>query len=143
MTRVCHECGENIYNPFYMVSAVLFDRDNQRIAFSDLEVSICSSEFAKLSGELKASPEELDQGLGLAIDGVTGMLGGVTGAVQLCTGYERHLQYKYLSKEAGLRLLPETAKSLFANQLWAERLENMEWQEAKWAQELYEKLKEE
>jgi len=48
MSRVCNECGHNVENPFYTTSAVLRDIKNNRLAFSDLEVSLCYSDFEKI-----------------------------------------------------------------------------------------------
>ena len=52
MSRVCHECGYNVENPFYSASAVLRDTANNRLAFSDLEVNLCYSDFERVRTDL-------------------------------------------------------------------------------------------
>ena len=43
MSRVCHETGQGIKNPFYFISAVCRDKESGKLLFSDLELSLSES----------------------------------------------------------------------------------------------------
>jgi hypothetical protein len=131
MSRVCHECGYNVENPFYSASAVLRDTANKRLAFSDLEVSLCDSDVRKVKSDFHAKAEEMQADLGIAIDGVTGFSGGLTGSIQISSGvYERHEQYQFLDGNVATQKLPKSAKDLFVNPKWLEPAGDGTWKEA-------------
>ena len=126
MSRVCHECGCNVDNPFYAISAVL--RNNGKLFFSNLEVSLCETDFMKIFDCLHQSAKDLSTDLGFAIDGVTGACGGISGSVQISSGvYDSHGQHEFLNKEDGLQKLPVSAKDLLKNPCWMEKDENGDW----------------
>ena len=141
MTQVCHECGCNVESPFYVMSAVLKDEVNKRIAYSDMEVSLCHLDFEKVRSFLHQTPEELREVLGYSLDGAIGVYGGLTNTVQVSSGvHARYGEFKFLDKNIASQELPKSAKDLFANPHWTELTEDGKWKEAKWAKELYEKL---
>jgi len=144
MSRVCHECGCNVENPFYSASAVLRDSAKNRLAFSDLEVSLCYSDFGKVRADLHQNPEGMEADLGIAIDGVTGSCGGLTGSVLISSGvYDRHRQYQFLDRSVATQKLSKSARDLFANPEWLEPTGDGNWKEAPWAVELYKRLSKE
>lgn len=141
MSKCCHECGCNVENPFYVMSAVLRDPISNRVAFSNAEVSLCYSDVDKIMPDLHETPEEMANILGYSIDGVTGARGGLLGTVRVSSGvYDRHEQYRFLDRKVGLKKLPKSATDLFANPRWVEK-NNEEWRPAKWAQEAVRKSK--
>lgn len=141
MSRVCHECWMDVENPFYSISAVLRDSKNDRLAFSQLEVSLCKNNFEAIRCDILQNAKDMESDLGIAIDGVTGECGGSRGTVQLSSQvYERHLQYEFLDKDVAIDKLPSSARDLFKKPKWLELTEEGEWKEASWADELYKRL---
>src|SRR3989344_970679 len=141
MSRVCHECGSCVENPFYSMSAVLIDRKNNRIAFSNLEVSLCHLEFDKISKGLHKTFDYIKNDLGCAVDGVTGACGGLSGSVQISSAvYARHENYRFFNREEGIQKLPKSLKDLFKNPKWCELIKNGDWKEVEWADKLYKEL---
>ncbi|MBU1204574.1 MAG: hypothetical protein KKE93_01575 [Nanoarchaeota archaeon] len=141
MSKVCHECGRNVENPFYSASAVLRDTANKRLAFSNLELSLCNSDFEEVRTYLHPKAEEMEADLGIAVDNVTGACGGLTGSVQISSGvYDRHGQYQFLDRSVATQKLPKSTRDLFANPRWFEPTGNGEWKKAQWATKLYKQL---
>ena len=100
MSRVCHECGTNVENPFYIVMAVLRDRESERLAFSNKEHSLCGRDFAAIEGDVLERAVDMPEALGYAFDMVTGGRGGFTGNVQMSSGvFDRHGQYQFLDRQ--------------------------------------------
>ena len=126
MSRCCHECGGNLENPFYEISAYVKTEDG-KAAQSDMSCSLCSSDFRKI----KLTPE-MPEGIGFVIDGVTGSRGGFTGNVQLSGAYERHGQYMFLSLEDAKIHLPKSAKDLLKDPNWVAQDEMGTWKKADW-----------
>ncbi len=83
MSRICGECDRNIDNSFYAMSAVIRDVQHTRLAFSDMEISLCFTELCRVSTNFLKSPKDLSSFLGYAIDVVTGTVGGFSGTVQI------------------------------------------------------------
>jgi hypothetical protein len=71
MSRVCHECGYNVQNPFHAVSGVV--RNGSRTAYTNMEVSLCDTEYGVIKPFLL---NEAPEGTCFGVDGVTGSLGG-------------------------------------------------------------------
>jgi len=142
MSRVCHETGQNIYNPFYVMSAVLRDKENNRLAFSNLEVSLCDETANRLPlTDLPDSPEQMEEDVFYQIEQAGGTEGGLTGAVQLCWGYGKNGNPRYVSRKLATSKLPRSARDLLANPEWVELVDG-DYKLAEWANELYAKLKE-
>lgn len=138
MSTVCHECGTNVENPFYSVSAVVRDGKKDRIAFSNLEVSLCNSDFRSLDGALHINPQGLTSDVGFAIDSVTGVVGGTGKTVQISAGvYDRHGQHQYVNREVVARLLPKVSKSLLGKPAGWYQKTGEDWKAASWADKIY------
>jgi len=52
MSRVCHETGRNVENPYHVMSAVIRDPESGKVAYSNLEVSLCDATFKKVESEV-------------------------------------------------------------------------------------------
>jgi len=141
MTQVCHECGDNLYNPFYEVSLALVDRKSGRVTLSELSTTVCKRHYSP--DWAKINPIDMNSELVLAIDEAHGCLGGVTDAVQMCTdgGLDRHLQFKYVDLDVGKTKFPKSMDLLVKSPDWMEYI-NGEWQRAMWADEIYTKMQE-
>ena len=134
MSRVCHECGKNIDNTFYDVSATF--KTSDKLAFTDMSCSLCEAHYQKIKNFLLPIAPE---GLSYAIDSVTGSYGGlhiycqtqVQGTVQLLGAYETHGQYEYLSQQNAQLLLPKIVVFLQKKPNWVEKIEGS-WKKADW-----------
>ena len=135
MSRVCHECGYNVENPFYDVSGHF--RQNSLIAMSDMSCSLCQKEITRIECVLT---KEAPEGISFIIDGVTGEVGGLTGTVQITSNvYKKHNVIRYLSLEDARKFLLRSVKTLLREPRWIERIEK-DWREAKWASREWQKL---
>ena len=126
MSRVCHECGYNVQNPFHAVSGVV--RKDAQTAYTNMEVSLCDTEYGVIKPFLL---NEAPEGTCFGVDGVTGSLGGFSNSVQLTGAYEKHGTWQYLSMEDAQRLLPKTARDLLNEPEWYENTGDT-WKEASW-----------
>lgn len=140
MSRVCHECGKNVENPFYEVSAVVRG-SREKLAFSSLSVSLCYKHYQVVERHLVSSVREISSDIGFVIDGVTGEFGELTRSVQISSKvYDRHGQYSFLNKEEGLRLLPKSAQDLIRGySAWVRKTKNGDWKRVDWAQAIFER----
>ena len=141
MSRVCHETGKNVENPYHNMSAVLRDSKNGRVAYTNLEVSLCDAVFRRVSGELHEAPDQI-QGFGYAVETQTGFVGGFGRTVQLSAPHAVHGDYRYLDEAVASAKLPKSAADLKRNPDWMEQA-NGGWQKAEWAAEAYAKLQRE
>ncbi len=136
MSRVCHECGMHVENPFYSISLAVKDGKG-KIALSNLEVSLCQKEIDKVANDLQPTIDRADLSVCYAIDTVTGEVGGSMRSVQfLSDTYDRHGRYKFLSKEIALQALPQSANDLLRKPKWMEMVDD-EWASADWANRVY------
>jgi len=135
MSRVCHECGRNVENPFYDVSANLYEVDEgevrtHRLAQSDMSCSLCASEYRRIEEHLTLVVPE---GISFVVDGAEGGVGGFSGTVQLSGYYETDGKPRYLSKEDAKKFLPKAFMSLTRNPYWVEKDKDGKWHGAEWA----------
>lgn len=140
MSRYCHECNAGVQNPFYVMSLGVVDRENDRIAFSNLEVSLCAEEFAKIEGAVRRSLDEVDGDILYVLDAATGWEGGVTGAVQLCHGYGQSGDVRYIAREDVARLLPKSAEDLLKKHRGLLEPTGGGFVQVDWAQEIYDRV---
>ena len=138
MSRVCHETGRNVENPFYSISAILIDRETGNVAYSDLEVSLSYPAVSRIPPVLlKEKALDLEGNLGFALETVAGEEGGMFGTVQLSSGvYDRAGNYQYLNSDDAKKILPKSFTSLLRKPTWVEKTEEG-FQEATWAEQLY------
>lgn len=141
MSRICHETGQDVYNPFYFVTAVLRDKENNRYAFSNLEVSVSAETVKRVKlNALPDSPEQMEEDIFFRIQKAGGTEGGFTGAVQLCWGYVKDESARYVSQELANSKLPKSARDLLANPDWLEVVDG-DFSRAAWAKNVYAKLR--
>jgi len=145
MTKVCHECHQPVQAGFGVISLVIRDTEKSRIAFSDLEAALCSTESGKLDrSKLATDPYELGEDIFYAIQLATGGLNPFTGSVPVGNSYSTSEQVIYLSRTMVEQLFPNCAK-MFNQELdsgpqWAEKIDR-QWQYVTWADALYERIK--
>ncbi len=138
MSRVCHECGSRVENPFYTISLIIHDTASKRMAMSNLELSLCAEEVQNIESVFVPNVEQLQTAVGYVIDQVTSEVGGRMKSVQVTSEvYDRHGRYFFLSKATALRELPKTAADLLIKPHWTEKKDD-EWQDATWADDIYE-----
>src|SRR3989344_9333347 len=100
MTQVCHETGKCVSNPFYMISLVIRERQNGRIAFSDLELSLSAEALRNFPiDNLLDDPDKIEDDLFYMIQEVYGTKGGFTNTIQTSLGFFRDSKSKYISRE--------------------------------------------
>ena len=118
------------------MTIVVLDRQNKRIAFSDIGMRLCKNEVARVNSDLKDSLENLESVVGFAIEGVTGAVKSL-GAIKLDLA-ERHIDYRYLDKKVALQKLPNSTKGLINSPCSFREYDegNSEWREAPWAIEI-------
>lgn len=139
MSRVCHETEDYIQNPFYVMNAVLRGKKG-RLAVSNLEVSLCAETTRRLSlKDLPTSPQQMEEDIFYAIEQAEGTEGGFTGAVQLCGGYDKNGNIRYVSRDLASSKLPTSARDLLTHPEWVELVDG-KYKAAKWAETLYRKL---
>lgn len=136
MSRVCHETGEGLRNPFYEMSVFLRNEDG-RLAYSNKGVNLRPSALQRVREDLKENATQLEERVGFAVDGVTGVEGGLTGNVQISAGvYVTHDHYRYLERRICEQRLPRCARDLLRNPEWIEKVDG-QWRKAQWAEGLY------
>ncbi len=137
MSRVCHETGDYIQNPFYVMNAVLRG-EKGRLAVSNLEVSLCAETARRLPlNDLPNSPQQMEENIFYAIEQARGT--ELMGAVQLCWGYSKNGNTQYVSRELTNSKLPKSARDLLTNPGWVELVDG-KYKAAKWAETLHRKL---
>jgi len=145
MSRICQECSRNVENPFYAVSAVLIDTLNKRIAFSDLELSLCSSDFMRIRADLHQNPERLSTAIGIGINSVASGVNEFSGTIQLSSSvYIYDTNYLFADKTTISHQLPKCVASLFysrADPTWVQLTKEGNWEPALWATLLYRQFK--
>ncbi len=139
MSRVCHETGVNVENPYQNMSAVLRDPANGRIAYSNLEVSLCDAAFQRVRGDLQDTPNQI-QGLGYAVETQTGVVGGYSQSVQVSAPHSVHGDHRFLDEAVVAANLPKSAADLKRNPDWMEQADGG-WRKAEWAAEFYAEIK--
>ena len=138
MSRVCNETGMNVENPYHSMSAVLRDPESGRVAYTNLEVSLCDVAFQRISGNLQETPDQIE-GLGYAVETQTGFVSRFSGTVQLTAPHAVHGDYRYLDGAIASKDLPKSAGDLKRNPDWMEQADSS-WQKAEWAVKVYAEL---
>ncbi len=122
MSRVCHETGNNVENPYYSLSAVLRDSKNGKIAFSNMEASLCDTAFQRISDDLYETPNQMKQDFGYAIETQTGYIGGSGRTVQISAPVAVHGDYRFLDEVVVAEKLAKSATDLRRNPDWIEQV---------------------
>ena len=140
MSRVCCETGKYIKNPYHNIMAVLRDSANGRIAFSNLEQSLCDEVFNTVKDDLLETPDEIEGYFGYAVEGQFGVICKNLGTVRLSSPVRRvHGNYRFLNEAVVDTKLPKSAASLKQNPEWLEQAGGG-WKTAEWAIGVYEEL---
>ena len=142
---MCHECHSTVGSEFGVVSLVIRDRERKRIAFSDLEASLCSAEAKKLNArQMSTDPYTLPQDIFYALQLAEGGLNPFTGAVPAGNSYTASNQVIYIDAPMIAQAFPRAVR-MFEEELaahsmgWARKVRNR-WQPAEWATEVYERI---
>lgn len=134
MTMVCYETNKDVENPYKSMAAVLRGPDG-KIAFSDLNLSLCNEAYSRVKKDLCDHVEEIGV-FGYGIQTVTGTIGGLFRTVQWTMPSTPHKNYKFLDEAVACAKLPKTASELKKKLKWREQV-NGRWQDAEWADAVY------
>ena len=137
MSRYCHETGRYLENPFYALSLVI--KDQERIAFSDVETNIGASAFSWIKDYLKKELADIETKVAFALNSVGGGVGGITGTVQIAGSYLREMDYRFLNPEIVKEKLPKSYATLQKEPTWVQHVDG-QWKDAAWADEVYQRL---
>lgn len=133
---VCHETGRNVNLNYQTMSAAIRDPESGRVAYSNLEVSLSAAAFSKVRDDVKP---ELTGIIGYSFETKTGRRSPFSGSVQVSAGSTPHGDFRYLEKEIALEKLPKSAGNLIKSVEWIEQNANGSWNNADWANELYDR----
>jgi len=131
MSMICHETGIDVEEKYHVLSAIVRDPTTGKIAYSNLNVSLGSDVFSKVSERVVARPTDLQENRGYAIQSVTGQLGGFFRTVQLTLPRTAHEDFRYLSADTAREELPRSYATLNTIDDWIEKVGD-EWQQVEW-----------